>query len=80
MPEETRTPEEISASYRYWRNQSSGAIFEEIGRLSSEHYGKVLGDLRDGPFLKYERMPDGSRRILAEWSGPNPLRPAPHEQ
>jgi len=74
IPADTRTQEEKDESYRYWANQSAAVIWDETVRLSIEHYGMPIGDLRDGPVMKYQRMPDGSLRILSEWSGPNPLR------
>ena len=77
IPADTRTDEEKAESYRYWAKQSPAAGWAETVRLSVEHYGMPVGDIRDGPVIKYQRLPDGSNRILWEWSGPNPLR---HEE
>jgi hypothetical protein len=74
-----RSEEEKATSYRYWAKQRFAAIFAETHRLSVLHYGVPIGDIRDGPFVKYQRMPDGSRRILREWSGPNPIRHEPRK-
>lgn len=62
------------AAHIYWAAQGPAACFAEGWRLSLQHYGTPVGDLRDGPVMKYQRMPDGSLRILSEWSGPNPVR------
>jgi hypothetical protein len=74
LPLDTRNAEEKAGSYRYWATKTDAEKWAETVRLSVEHYGMPIGDIRDGPILKYQRLPDGSRRILAEWSGPNPLR------
>ena len=74
LPIDTRTQEERDKCYRYWAKQGGAAIFEETLRLSIEHYGMPIGDMRDGPVRKYIRNADGTETVLAEWSGPNPLR------
>ncbi len=73
LPADTRTEEERAESYRYWAKQGGAAIFAETLRLSIEHYGMPIGDMRDGPVCKYVRNPDGTKTVIAEWSGPNPL-------
>jgi len=74
LPIDSRTEEDRAESYRYWAKQGPGAIFAETLRLSIEHYGMPIGDMHDGPVRKYIRNPDGTETVLAEWSGPNPLR------
>jgi hypothetical protein len=73
-PIDTRTAEERAESYRYWAKQSDAAKWNETLRLSIEHYGMPIGDIRDGPIIKYRRNPDGTKTVISEWSGPNPLR------
>jgi hypothetical protein len=63
---DSRTEEERLASLRYWQNRTGAERFAETWRLSVEHYGQPRGTLRDGPFRKCQRLPDGSIRILAE--------------
>jgi len=48
LPIDTRTEEERAESYRYWAKQGGAAIFAETLRLSIEHYGMPIGDMRDG--------------------------------
>jgi|GEM_PF-4304450 len=74
LPINTRTEEERAESYRYWAKQGPAAIIAETWRLSVEHYGMPIGDLRDGPVCKYVRNPDGTKTVIAAWSGPNPLQ------
>jgi len=76
LPIDTRTDEERAKSCRYWASRTFAEIFEETCRLSVEHYGMPIGDIRDGPIIKYRRNPDGTKTVISEWSGPNPLRPA----
>jgi hypothetical protein len=54
-------------------------MWTETARLSIEHYGMPIGDIRDVPVRKYIRNPDGSETIISEWSGPNPVRNPPKE-
>ena len=74
LPIDTRTDEERAESYRYWSTKTDAEVWYETWRLSVEHYGLPIGDLRDGPFRKYRINPDGTRTLIAEWSGPNPVR------
>jgi len=76
LPIDTRTEEERAESYRYWAKQGGAAIFAETLRLSIEHYGMPIGDMRDGPVCKYVRNADGTKTVITEWSGPNPSRHA----
>jgi hypothetical protein len=71
---DTRTDEERAKSYRYWASRTPAERFAETLRLSIEHYGMPIGDIRDGPIVKYRRNPDGTKTVISEWSGPNPLR------
>jgi len=79
IPADTRTDEEKAEGFRYWVSQSPAAAFAEGVRLSPEHYGTPIGTIKDGPVMKYQRLPDGSKRILSEWRGPNALRHADDE-
>ena len=71
---DTRTPEEIKASYRHWQSRTPGGRFAETLRLSIDHYGMPTGTRRDGPLVKYRRNSDGSREVVSVSYGPNPLR------
>jgi hypothetical protein len=62
--------------YRYWASVSPSERFAAGHQMSVEHYGMPIGDLRDGPVCKYVRNPDGTKTLISEWSGPNPLRSA----
>jgi hypothetical protein len=74
LPIDTRTEEERAESYRHWAKQGPAAIFAATLRMSIEHYGMPIGDICDGPVRKYIRNADGTETVIAEWSGPNPLR------
>jgi len=80
LPIDTRTDEDRAESYRYWASKTPAERIAEGWRLSVEHYGIPIGDLRDGPASKYIRNPDGTETTVAEWSGPNPLCHPNHER
>jgi hypothetical protein len=73
---DTRTDAQRAESYRYWATKTDAEKWAETVRLSVERYGVPVGDLRDGPFRKYRINPDGTRTLIRETCGPNPLRKA----
>lgn len=73
-PPDTRATAETEASYRFWQSRTPAEGFAETWRLSVEHYGMPIGDLRDGPVMKYPRLPNDVLWILSETCGPNPVR------
>jgi len=76
LPIDTRTAEEKAKSYRYWATKTDAECWAETSRLSLEHYGMPIGNIRDGPLRRFRINPDGTRKLLSEWSGPNPVRHA----
>ncbi len=75
MPD-TRSEEEKQASILYWLTKTPQERTTEGWRFSVEKYGIPKGTLRDGPLCKYQINPDGTRTLIRETSGPNPLRHA----
>jgi hypothetical protein len=73
---DTRTEEEKQTHILYWLTKTPQERTAEGWRLSVEKYGIPKGDLRDGPLRKYRINPDGTRTLISETTGPNPLRPA----
>jgi hypothetical protein len=63
---DTRTDEERAKSYRYWASRTPAERFAETLRLSIERYGMPIGDIRDGPIIKYRRNPDGTKTVISE--------------
>ena len=61
-------------SIRYWQSKNPAERIAEGWRLSVEHFGMPVGDLRDGPVQKIHRLPDGTEVVVSEWSGSNALR------
>lgn len=74
MQEDSRTKEEQLESVLYWQSRTHSERWAETVRLSVEHYGMPIGDLRDGPVMKYRRLPNDVLWILSETCGPNPVR------
>lgn len=74
LPIDSRTEEERAESYRYWATNTESEIWTETARLSIEHYGMPSSELCDRTLRRYRVNPDGTRTLISEWSGPNPVR------
>lgn len=71
---DTRTEEEKNASILYWLSKTVDERHAEMWRLSVERYGAPQANLRDGPLRKYRRNTDGTKTLISETCGSNPLR------